>query len=88
MKKISGIERLQQYNEKPIKKKTKKIDKIVKGLCIYWVAFVVVAWITFWVKDSVPDSLIQFGLGGSVLELVMTALIEISRDKYNKMDDE
>jgi hypothetical protein len=47
----------------------------------------VVAWITFWVKDSVPDSLIQFGLGGSVLELVMTALIEISRDKYNKMDD-
>lgn len=87
MKKISGIERLQQYNEKPIKKKTKKIDKIVKGLCIYWVAFVVVAWITFWVKDSVPDSLIQFGLGGSVLELVMTALIEISRDKYNKMDD-
>lgn len=88
MKKISGIERLQQYNEKPIKKKTKKIDKIVKGLCVYWVAFVVVAWITFWVKDSVPDSLIQFGLGGSVLELVMTALIEISRDKYKKKDDE
>lgn len=88
MKKISGIERLQQYNEKPTKNKTKKIDKIVKGLCIYWVAFVVVAWITFWVKDSVPDSLIQFGLGGSVLELVMTALIEISRDKYNKKDDE
>jgi hypothetical protein len=87
MKKISGIERLQQYNEKPIKKKTKKIDKIVKGVCIYWVTFVALAWITFWVKDSVPDSLIQFGLGGSVLELVMTALIEISRDKYNKMDD-
>lgn len=88
MKKISGIERLQQYNEKPTKKKTKKIDKIVKGLCIYWVAFVVVAWITFWVKDSVPDSLIQFGLGGSVLELVMTALIEIARDKYNKEKNE
>ena len=73
------------------KRKTKvpkKIDRIVKGVCIYWVTFVVVAWITFWVKDSVPDSLIQFGLGGSVLELVMTALIEISRDKYNKMDDE
>ena len=69
-------------------KVTKKIDRIVKGVCIYWVTFVVVAWITFWVKDSVPDSLIQFGLGGSVLELVMTALIEISRDKYNKMDDE
>jgi len=66
----------------------KKIDKIVKGVCIYWVTFVAVAWITFWVKDSVPDSLIQFGLGGSVLELVMTALIEIARDKYNKEENE
>lgn len=80
MKKISGIERLQQYNEKPIKKKTKKIDKIVKGLCIYWVTFVVIAWITFWVKDSVPDSLIQFGLGGGAVELLITGAIEIFRD--------
>ena len=70
------------------KRNPKKIDRIVKGVCIYWVTFVIVAWITFWVKDSVPDSLIQFGLGGSVLELVMTALIEIARDKYNKMDNE
>lgn len=84
MKPLTGIERLQRHN----KKKPKKIDKIVKGVCIYWVTFVAIAWITFWVKDSVPDSLIQFGLGGSVLELVMTALIEISRDKYNKMDNE
>lgn len=69
-------------------KVSKKIDRIVKGVCIYWVTFVAVAWITFWVKDSVPDSLIQFGLGGSVLELVMTALIEIARDKYNKEENE
>lgn len=61
----------------------KKIDKIVKGVCIYWVLFVIVAWVTYWVKDGVPDTLIQYGLGGSVLELVMTALIEISRDKYS-----
>lgn len=80
----TGIEQLQMLK----KPKPKKIDKIVKGVCIYWISFVAIAWITFWVKDSVPDSLIQFGLGGSVLELVMTALIEISRDKYNKKDDE
>ena len=84
MKPLTGIERLQRHN----KKKPKKIDKIVKGVCIYWVTFVAIAWITFWVKDSVPDSLIQFGLGGSVLELVMTALIEIARDKYNKEKNE
>lgn len=61
-------------------KKTKKIDRIVKGVCIYWVTFVVVAWITFWVKDSVPDSLIQFGLGGGAVELLISGGIEIARD--------
>lgn len=77
MKKIeSGIERLQKLN----KKKPKKIDKIVKGVCIYWVTFVAIAWITFWVKDSVPDSLIQFGLGGGAVELLITGVIEIMRD--------
>ena len=63
-------------------KTKKKLDKIVKGVCIYWCVFVAVAWITFWLKDSVPDTLIQYGLGGSVIELVITGLIEISRDKY------
>ena len=66
----------------------KKIDRIVRGVLIYWIVFVAVAWITFWFKDSVPDTLIQYGLGGSVLELVMTALIEIARDKYNKEENE
>lgn len=78
MKKISGIERLQKHNES--KKKTKKIDKIVKGVCIYWVTFIAIAWITFWVKDSVPDSLIQFGLGGGAVELLISGAIEIFRD--------
>ena len=70
------------------KKRTpkKKIDRIVKGVCIYWVLFVIVAWVTYWVKDGVPDTLIQYGLGGSVLELVMTALIEISRDISARKD--
>ena len=77
MKKIeSGIERLQRQN----KKKPKKMDMIVKGICIYWITFVVVAWITFWIKDAVPDSLIQFGLGGGAVELLVTGAIEIMRD--------
>lgn len=73
----TGIERYQVHKKKP---KPKKIDKIVKGVCIYWVTFVVIAWITFWVKDSVPDSLIQFGLGGGAVELLISGGIEIARD--------
>lgn len=65
-------------------KPTKKIDKIVKGVCIYWCLFVIIAWVTFWVKDSVPDTLIQFGLGGGAVELLITGVIEITRDKFNK----
>lgn len=84
MKKIeSGIERLQKLN----KKKPKKIDKIVKGVCIYWVTFVAIAWITFWVKDSVPDSLIQFGLGGGAVELLISGVIEISRDLIPRREE-
>ena len=62
-------------------RKKKKIDKIVKGVCIYWLVFVTVAWITFWFKDSVPDTLVQYGLGGGAVELIVTGVIEIARDK-------
>lgn len=64
----------------------KKIDRIVKGVLIYWVLFVIVAWVTFWVKESVPDTLIQYGLGGGAVELLITGLIEIARDKMIKED--
>lgn len=66
--------------------KNKKIDKIVKGVLIYWVAFVSVAWVTFWIKGSVPDTLIQYGLGGGAVELIVTGFIEVKRDKINKED--
>ena len=76
----TGIERCRKQ------KSQKKIDKIVKGVLIYWVLFVCVAWITFWIKDSVPDTLIQYGLGGGAVELLVTGAIEIMRDKLNKED--
>lgn len=81
---MTGIERCQK---KQNKKKPKKIDKIVRGVLIYWVAFVVVAWITFWVKDSIPDTLVQYGLGGGAVELLVTGAIEIFRDKLSKEDE-
>lgn len=69
------------------KPKPKKIDLIVRGVLIYWVMFVIVAWVTFWIKDSVPDTLIQYGLGGGAVELLVTGAIEIMRDKMNKEDE-
>lgn len=81
----TGIERCQVHK---IKAKPKKIDRIVKGVCIYWVTFVVIAWITFWVKDSVPDSLIQFGLGGGAVELLISGAIEIFRDFIPRRKEE
>lgn len=68
-------------------KKTKKIDRIVRGVLIYWIVFVAIAWITFWLKDNVPDTLIQYGLGGGAIELLVTGFIEIARDKLNKEDN-
>ena len=79
----TGIERLQQQN----KPKKKKLDRIVKAVLIYWIVFVSIAWITFWIKDSVPDTLITMGLGGGAVELLVTGLIEIMRDKLNKEDE-
>ncbi len=66
--------------------KKKKIDLIVKGICVYWIIFIVVAWITFWVKDSVPDTLIQYGLGGGAVELLITGAIEIMRDRWPRRE--
>ena len=79
----TGIEKLQKIQ----RKKPKKIDLIVKGVLIYWIVFVAVAWITFWIKDSVPDTLVQYGLGGGAVELLVTGAIEIFRDKLNKEDE-
>ena len=64
------------------------MDQIIKGVCIYWVVFVALSWVTFWVKDSVPDTLIQYGLGGGAVELVVSGIIEITRDKWKKEEKE
>ena len=67
--------------------KKKKLDRIVRAVLFYWVIFVSIAWITFWVKDSVPDTLIQYGLGGGAVELIVSGAIEIMRDRLSKKED-
>lgn len=69
-------------------KTKKKLDKIVKGVCIYWCIFVAIAWITFWFKDGVPDTLIQYGLGGGAVELIVSGIIEVTRDLRQRGTDD
>lgn len=78
---MDDLRRLQQKLIERNKPKRKKIDIIVRGVLIYWVVFVAIAWVTYWVKDSVPETLIQYGLGGGAIELLLTAWIETHRDK-------
>ena len=84
---MTGIERLQRMQHKGKKEKRKKLDTIVRGVLFYWIIFVSLAWITFWVKDSVPDTLIQYGLGGGAVELIVSGVIEIARDKLIKKEE-
>lgn len=81
--KQTAIQLLQKRN-----KKSKKLDLIIVGVFIYWISFVLIAWITYWIKDSVPDTLIQYGLGGGAFELFISGLIEITRDMKFKRNDE
>ena len=66
----------------------KKIDYIVLGTCIYIVLFVIASFVTFWVKDCVPDPLIQYGLGGGVFELILSAMVEIFSNKRRTRDEQ
>lgn len=64
----------------------KKLDKIVFGVLIYDLLFVITAWITYWVKDSLPDVLVTVGLGGGLFELILTAWIKVNEDKSKRRD--
>lgn len=84
---MTGIEKLQKMQKRQQAQKRKKLDTIVRGVLFYWIIFVCIAWITFWVKDSVPDTLIQYGLGGGAVELIVSGVIEIARDRLTKKED-
>lgn len=67
--------------------KDSHLKRIVRGVFIYWISFILITWITFWVKGCIPDTLVQVGLGGGVFELICTTIIEISKKKYDNTDD-
>ena len=67
--------------------KDNHLKRIVRGVFVYWISFILITWITFWVKGCIPDTLVQVGLGGGVFELICTTIIESAKKKYNNTDD-
>lgn len=64
-------------------------DKVLIVLAVFISLFISVMIITFWVKDSVPDTLIQYTLGAGGVECLLLAGIKISKVlKGNKKEDE
>lgn len=61
----------------------KTLTKIIRGVLIYWIIFVAVSWAAFFTRGSVPDTLIQYGLGGGCAELICGAVIEIAKHYVN-----
>lgn len=59
------------------------LKKIVIGVFLYWLIFVTVMIVIFCIKNAVPDTLIQYALGGGAIELLATSLIEIFKHKFD-----
>lgn len=69
--------------------KNKTSNKVLKILAIFIFLFIVVMTVTFWVKDSVPDTLIQYTLGAGGVECLVLAGIKVSKViKGEKVEDD
>lgn len=59
---------------------------------VFTLIFIIAMIVTFWVKDSVPDTLIQYTLGAGGIECLLLAGIKISKvvkgDKKGMDDDD
>ena len=67
------------------KRKTSNAVLLVLGL--FLLAFIVTMIVTFWVKGSVPDTLVQYTLGAGGLEAVLLAGIKISKVVSGEKED-
>lgn len=58
-------------------KKTSNLVLLIVG--VFLLGFIVCMIVTFWVKNSVPDTLIQYTLGAGGVEALLLACIKISK---------
>lgn len=71
-------------------KNTSNLILAIVGM--FTLIFIIAMIVTFWVKDSVPDTLIQYTLGAGGIECLLLAGIKISKvvkgDKKGMDDDD
>lgn len=68
-----------EYERLIRKKKPKTSNVVLIVLSLFLLAFIVTMIVTFWVKGSTPDTLIQYTLGAGGVEAVALAGIKISK---------
>ena len=73
------------------REKHKTSDMVLLVMGLFVAAFIVIMIVTFWVKGSVPDTLIQYTLGAGGVEALLLAGIKISKvragDKPGESED-
>ena len=67
-------------------------NRILLLLGLFLLSFITCMIVTFWVKGSVPDTLIQYTLGAGGVEALLLACIKISKvvtgDKPGESEEE
>lgn len=66
----------------------KTLDRILLILGIFLGLFIITMIVLFCIFQSVPDTLIQYVLGSSVIELIITARITIIKKKLGESNDD
>ena len=61
------------------RRRRKTSNAVLLALGLFAAAFIAVMTVTFWVKGSVPDTLIQYTLGAGGVEALLLAGIKISK---------
>lgn len=66
----------------------KTLDKVLSIVGGFIGAFIIAMVVIFCVRGETPDTLITCVLGGGVAEVILTAIITVTKIKNNKGDDE
>lgn len=70
----------------PKARKTSNMVLVVLG--VFVLVFIITMIVTFWIKGSVPDTLIQYTLGAGGLEAVALSAIKIAKVKCGSKNEE
>ena len=70
------------------RKEAKTSNLILLAMGLFALAFIVAMTVIFCVKDSVPDTLIQYTLGAGGVEALLLAGIKISKVMRGEKPDE